>query len=56
MPKYINDEYQNFMTNMECRITNQNQRMNIETHRHYKQINQHIKVWDENKQNNATIA
>ena len=30
MPKYINDEYQNFMTNMECRITNQNQRMNIE--------------------------
>ena len=39
MPKYINDEYQNFMTNMECRITNQNQRMNIVTHRHFESTN-----------------
>ena len=33
-----------------------NQLMSIETHRHYKSINQHIKIWDENKQNNATNA
>ena len=29
----------NFMTNMECRITNQNQCMNIVIHRHFKSIN-----------------
>jgi hypothetical protein len=39
---------------MECRITNQNQRMNIVTHRHFNQVT--YPNMGRNKQSNATNA